>query len=161
MNFTIRSFENSDLDDVVALSVAAWEPIFVSWEKILGPELYPIAIYPDWRIGQADVVKRVCSDENNQTWVAIVDEQIVGYIVYDLDEENQTGEVQLLAVHPDDQNDGVGAALNELALAKMQEAGMKLAVVGTGGDEGHAPARRSYEKAGYTGLPQVRYYKKL
>ena len=38
---------------------------------------------------------------------------------------------------------------------------MKLAVVGTGGDEGHAPARRSYEKAGYTGLPLVRYYQEL
>jgi hypothetical protein len=38
---------------------------------------------------------------------------------------------------------------------------MQLAVVGTGGDEGHAPARRSYEKAGYTGLPLMRYYKAL
>ncbi len=161
MSFTIRPFEKSDLDDVVTLSVAAWEPIFVSWQKILGPELYPIAIYPDWRIGQANVVRRIFGDENNQTWVATVDEQIIGYIVYNLNEDKQTGEVQLLAVHPDDQNDGVGTALNELALEKMQEAGMKLAVVGTGGDEGHAPARRSYEKAGYTGLPQVRYYKKL
>lgn len=38
---------------------------------------------------------------------------------------------------------------------------MKLAIVGTGGDPGHAPARRSYEKAGYIGLPIVRYYKDL
>ena len=146
---------------MVALSVAAWEPVFVAWEKILGPELYPIAIYPDWRIGQADVVRRVCSDEKNRTWVGAVDGQVVGYVVYDLNQESQTGEVQLLAVHPDYQNDGIGTALNELALEKMVEAGMNLAVVGTGGDEGHAPARRSYEKAGYTGLPLVRYYKKL
>ena len=54
MNYQIRPFEESDLNDVVALSVVAWEPVFVAWEKILGPELYPIAIYPDWRIGQAD-----------------------------------------------------------------------------------------------------------
>ena len=39
--------------------------------------------------------------------------------------------------------------------------GIHLAVVGTGGDPGHAPARRSYEKAGYTGLPLVRYYHDL
>jgi hypothetical protein len=43
----------------------------------------------------------------------------------------------------------------------MKQAGMRLAVVGTGGEDGHAPARRSYEKAGYTGLPLVRYYKKI
>ena len=38
---------------------------------------------------------------------------------------------------------------------------VELVEVGTGGDEGHAPARRSYEKAGYTPLPLVRYYKRL
>jgi hypothetical protein len=43
----------------------------------------------------------------------------------------------------------------------MKENGMKLAVVGTGGDPGHAPARRAYEKAGYTAMPAVRYYKEL
>lgn len=48
-----------------------------------------------------------------------------------------------------------------MALQKLKEGGMKLAMVGTGGDEGHAFARRSYEKAGDTGLPLVRYYKEL
>jgi len=38
---------------------------------------------------------------------------------------------------------------------------MKLAVVSTGGDESHVPARRSYEKAGYTALPLVKYYRDL
>jgi ribosomal protein S18 acetylase RimI-like enzyme len=161
MTYTIRRFEEDDLDDLVTLSVAAWEPVFVAWEQILGPELYPVAIYADWRVGQADVVRRICSEPKNITWVSVVDGNTVGFVVYDLNHESKTGEVQLLAVHPDHQNDGLGTALNELALEKMSEAGMKLAVVGTGGDEGHAPARRSYEKAGYTGLPLVRYYRKL
>lgn len=43
----------------------------------------------------------------------------------------------------------------------MKARGATLTVVGAGGEEGHAPARRSYEKAGYTGLPLVRYYKAL
>lgn len=59
--------------------------MFTAWQCILGAELYPVAIYPDY------------------------------------------------------QNHGIG----------------------TGGDEGHAPARASYEKAGYTGLPLVRYYQAL
>ncbi len=73
----------------------------------------------------------------------------------------KAGEVQLLAVHPDYQNLGIGTELNSFALIKMSEYGMKMAVVGTGGDAAHAPARRSYEKAGYTALPLVRYYKDL
>jgi hypothetical protein len=51
--------------------------------------------------------------------------------------------------------------LNNFALEKMKESDMEMAVVSTGGDPSHAPARRSYEKAGYTALPLVRYYKAL
>jgi hypothetical protein len=43
----------------------------------------------------------------------------------------------------------------------MRSAGMRLAMIGTGGDPGHAPARRTYEKAGYTPLPAVNYFKAL
>ena len=82
-------------------------------------------------------------------------------MAYEINDDNQIGEIQLLAVHPDSQNDGVGTELNIFALKKLKEAGMTLAVVGTGGDEGHAPARRPYEKAGYTALPLVRYYREL
>jgi N-acetylglutamate synthase-like GNAT family acetyltransferase len=96
-----------------------------------------------------------------EVWVAEQDGTVVGYIAYELHDNDKSGEVMLLAVHPDYQNDGIGTALNEFALDKMREAGMRLAVVGTGGDASHAPARRSYEKAGYTGLPLVRYYQKL
>ena len=70
-------------------------------------------------------------------------------------------EVMLLAIHPEYQNRGIGIELNNWALERMKESGMKMAVVGTGGDPSHALARRSYEKAGYTPLPLVRYYKDL
>jgi GNAT superfamily N-acetyltransferase len=69
--------------------------------------------------------------------------------------------VQLLAVHPAHQNLGIATLLNNVALQEMKARGMKLAVVGTGGDPGHAPARAAYEKIGYTALPLVRYYKAL
>lgn len=157
----IRPYTEADLEAIVDLSLLAWDPVFTAWQQILGPELYPIAIYPDWRKSQKEVVERYCQDEVNNTWVAVVDDNVVGFVAYNLNMESKTGEVQLLAVHPDHQNQGIGTELNLFAIDKMVEAGMKLAVVGTGGDEGHAPARRSYEKAGYIGLPLVRYYQAL
>ena len=66
-----------------------------------------------------------------------------------------------LAVHPDHQGLGIGTELNNRALEEMKAAGILMVEVGTGGDESHAPARRSYEKAGYTSLPLVRHYKHL
>ena len=161
MNSQIRPFNTGDMNDIVQLSLLAWEPVFIAWEQILGPKLYPIAIYPDWRKSQKEAVEKVCHDEKTTTWLAEVDGQVVGFVAYELNDHDKTGEVQMLAVHPEYQNHGIGTELNIFALQKMKESGMKLAAVGTGGDEGHAPARRSYEKAGYTGLPLVRYYKAL
>ncbi len=161
MNLHIRPYSEGDLEDIVELSLLAWEPVFTVWQEILGPKLYPIAIYPDWRKSQKEVVEKGCTDEKVNTWVAIVDGNVVGFVAYELDEKSKTGEIRLIAVHPEHQNHGIGTELNTFALQKLKDGGMKLAVVATGGDKGHAPARRSYEKAGFTGLPLVRYYKEL
>jgi GNAT superfamily N-acetyltransferase len=157
----IRLFEPSDLNGIVQLSLLAWEPVFRAWQQILGPRIFPIAIFPDWRKSQKEVVEKICTDPNNFTWVADIDGTVVGFIVYKLNGSTKIGEVELLAVHPDYQNGGIGTELNFFALDMLKEGGMILAYVGTGGDEGHAPARRSYEKAGYIGLPAVHYYKEL
>jgi GNAT superfamily N-acetyltransferase len=157
----IRAYDERDLDAIVELSLLAWERVFVSFRQVLGSEIYA-RIYPDWRKSQSEVVESICRDvESYYTLVAEVDGMVAGFLVYELREESATGEVQLLAVHPHYQNGGIGTALNLRALDKMKSAGMRMAEVGTGGEEGHAPARRSYEKAGYTPLPLVRYYKAL
>jgi GNAT superfamily N-acetyltransferase len=161
MDVQIRPYTLADHDAVIQLSILAWEPVFLAWQRILGPDLYPIAIYPDWRIGQSEVVEKVIAIEHMHTWVADVEGVVAGFVCYECNDESKVGEVQLLAVHPGYQNHGIGTQLNLFALQKLKEGGMQLAVVGTGGDEGHAPARRAYEKAGYTGLPLMRYYKAL
>jgi GNAT superfamily N-acetyltransferase len=155
----IRAFVDGDLTDVVELSLLAWEPVFESMEKVLGPRIFPL-IWPDWRKSQAEGVEGACgATDKYHTLVAELDGRVVGFITYEL--KGETGEVVLLAVHPEFQKRGIATAFNQAALDEMKAAGMKMAVAETGGDEGHAPARRAYEKAGYTGLPLVRYFKDL
>ena len=161
MNLTIRPLSGRDVEALEELAVLAWEPVFASFQHILGTEIYPI-LYPDWHQQQRDTVSKTCADGSGFTvLVAEVDNVVTGFIAYSVNLEEQSGEVELLAVHPDYQNHGIGTALNVHVLEQMKASGVHLAVVGTGGDPGHAPARRSYEKAGYTGLPLVRYYKAL
>ncbi|HZO87958.1 MAG TPA: GNAT family N-acetyltransferase [Chthonomonadaceae bacterium] len=161
MNWHIRRMRNPDVEEIMQLSLLAWEPVFASFEQILGSEIYPI-VYPDWRGSQRKAIEDVCREpENTLVWVAEREEQVVGFVAYELNHTEEKGEVQLLAVHPDHQNLGIGTALSDFALQKMIEAGMKLAIVRTGGDPSHAPARRAYEKSGYTGIPSVIYFKKL
>lgn len=161
MPVQIRPASDNDTEALVRLSLLAWTPVFASFRQILGSAIYTL-IYPDWQKQQREVVEEVCADgEKTNVWVAEVNGIVVGFIAYRLNIGDKTGEVWLLAVHPAYQNRGIGTDLNIFALEKMKERGMKLAVVGTGGDDGHAPARRSYEKAGYTALPLVRYYQEI
>jgi ribosomal protein S18 acetylase RimI-like enzyme len=160
MCYRIRALRKDDVPELVQWSLLTFAPIFRSFERILGPDVFPI-VYPDWRKSQSEGVESVCTSEKMEVWVAEQGGKPVGYIAYELNEKERSAEVMLLAVHPEYQNNGIGTALNEYALDKMREAGIRLVVVGTGGDTSHAPARRSYEKAGYTGLPLVRYYQKL
>jgi GNAT superfamily N-acetyltransferase len=67
----------------------------------------------------------------------------------------------MIAVDPGHQNEGIGLDLVNFAIDRMTERGVRLAELGTGGDPGHAAARHVYEKAGFTPLPLVRYYKAL
>jgi ribosomal protein S18 acetylase RimI-like enzyme len=160
MNYQIRPFSKSDLNDLLQITLLAFEPAVISFEKILGPKIYPI-VYPDWHKSQREWVEQLCNNQKTTVLVAEVDGATAGFLVYELYARDLTGEVQFLAVHPAYQNQGIAAALNAVALQQMKVSGMKLALVNTGGDESHAPARKTYEKAGYTALPLTRFYKDL
>jgi len=159
MDAHFRPVDANDIEDLVVLSLLAWEPVFSSFRHILGHSIYTL-IWPDWKKGQRKAIEGVCKDEKTHVWVAELDGAVIGFVAYEL-YKDKVGEVQLLAVHPDHQNRGIGTQLNNLALRRMKESGIKMAKVETGGDTSHAPARKSYEKAGYTGLPLVRYFKDL
>ncbi|MEJ7839852.1 MAG: GNAT family N-acetyltransferase [Thermomicrobiales bacterium] len=156
----LRQIVPSDLDAIIRLSLLAWEPVFDSFRRVLGEDIF-LQIYPDWPRDQERAVRGQCTNASSVTWLAETDLVVTGFVSWEVNEVSKIGEVHMLAVHPDHQRQGIGGRLNELALVAFKDAGMTLAVVGTGGDPGHAPARRSYERAGYTALPIVRYYKTL
>ena len=107
MNLSIRPMSDDDLEAIVALSLLAWAPVFHSFEQLLGSEIYSL-IYPDWHKSQSEGVTSVCQDEKMNVWVAKVDNLVVGFIAYILDHDKKEGEVYMLAVHPDYQNQEIG-----------------------------------------------------
>mgnify|MGYP006304558675 CR=1 FL=1 len=156
---TIRPYHAADSKAVVALALRAWEPIFGSIKQALEPAVYR-AFYPDgWRPSQKAAVKTSLAEHN--VWVAERDGAPIGFVSVVLHREDSIGEIHMVAVDPDHQRDGVGTALNAFALEWIEDAGMAVAMVETGGDPGHAAARRTYEKAGFKVFPIARYFKKL
>ena len=129
--------------------------------QVMGDEIFDLHYRPDWQTSQRRDVEEVLADEKTTVWVAEEDGAVVGFAAAILHPAELMGEVRMVAVDPDHQNHGLGTELTDVATDSMQAAGMTHAVVSTGGDHGHAPARRIYEKAGYTPFPGVNYFKAL
>ena len=157
----IAPYDPHYLDAVVRLSLRAWEPVFESIQKAMDADVYQ-TFYPEsWRTSQQKAVEDVCSADDTHVWIAIDAGTAVGFVAVKLHSDDSMGEVYMIAVDPSFQGRGIGSALMEFALEWMTEAGMSIAMVDTGGDPGHAPARRTYEKVGFRLLPIARYFKKL
>lgn len=162
----VRPLRDADRGAVVELGLRAWAPVFASFEQVLGPAIYR-RIYPDWAAQQRAAIEESIAQAGAEAWVADArfgDEQTrpAGFMTLALHGEDygepMSGEIEMIAVDPAFQRQGIAAALIAHAVQRFRDTGRRLAVIATGGDPGHAPARAAYEAAGFTALPQVRYY---
>jgi ribosomal protein S18 acetylase RimI-like enzyme len=158
----IRRLADADVEAVVELSLDAWEPVFAGVEAELGSVVYRM-LFPDWRSAQAREVEAVCRSPGQEVWVAVEAGRPVGFVAVRSVEEDaaRADEIDMVAVDPRCQRAGVGAALVRHALEEIRSSGVGLAVLGTGGDPGHAPARALYESLGFRPYRHVRYDKAL
>ena len=157
----IQPYDPHHLNAVICLSLRAWAPVFDAIQEAMNADMYR-AFYPDnWRVSQQKAVEDVCAAEDTNVWVAVDAGSTVGFVAVKLHSEDSMGEIYMVAVDPDFQGHGIGSALIEFALDWMKDAGMSVAMVETGGDPGHAPARYTYEKVGFELWPVARYFKKL
>jgi ribosomal protein S18 acetylase RimI-like enzyme len=161
VDIPIRTLDESDHEPVVALSLRAWAPVFASMEVVLGPSGVFDRFYPDWLVAQRAAVLAACTDPAMSTWVADVDGAVAGFVAVRLDAAERLGEIHMVAVDPGHQRRGIGSALTACAIDRMRDAGMSVAMVETGGDPGHGPARRTYQRAGFTEMPVARYFMAL
>ena len=156
----IEPYAADQREAVIRLALRAWEPVFTSLQSVMDVEVYR-AFYPDWRESQHNAVADVCAAADMNVWIARDAGSTVGFVAVKLHVDDSMGEIYMVAVDPAAQGAGVGTVLTQFALDWMKAAGMTVAMVETGGDPGHAPARRTYEKAGFALLPIARYFKKL
>ena len=159
---TIRPFKPDDLPALHEIRDAAFKPVFQSFRSIVGKEIAAVAL-ANAEKEQGEFFEKMCTaDSKHKMFVAEIGERVVGFCSVSFDDDLKVGEIDLAAVHPDHDGKGVGAIMFDHGLKLMREAGMRVAMVGTGGDESHAPARRAYEKAGFrVGIPSVYLYRTL
>jgi ribosomal protein S18 acetylase RimI-like enzyme len=157
----IEPYKPEQADAVARLSLRAWAPVFDSMAKAFPPYLYRAFWPAGWHAGQDKAVRDVCASPDMKVWVAVESGAVAGFVALRFHTADKLGEIYMIAVDPEFQRRGIALALTEFAVARMKEAGMVVAMVETGSDPGHAPARAAYEKAGFGLLPVARYFKQL
>lgn len=161
MPVEVVPFEPRHHEEVLALSLRAWEPVFAQMREAVLPFAYD-AFYPKgWEVRQSHDIEAFLRDEGRMTWVAMDGPAVAGWIGLRLHPDDGMGEVYILAVDPERQRKGIANTLLAFAMGHFRAAGAKMLMVETGGDPGHAPSRAAYEQAGFERWPVARYFRKL
>ena len=161
MTITIEPYSPEQRDAVLSLSMRAWAPVFADLEPAVAPYVYK-AFYPDgWQARQSSDIESFLDSHGDDVWVALDEGQIVGWVGVRLHHEDTMGEIYILAVDPVAQKSGAARVLIESAFEHMRSANMKIVMVETGDDPGHAASRATYEKLGFERWPVARYFREL
>lgn len=156
----IREYKNTDKEVLKDITLRAWKPVFEGLEKSISPDIYEIFV-PDWQAEQMRSLNTVCDNESIDMIVAEIDERVVGFSAVSYHPEDFLGQVYMIGVDPQIQQQGIGTALMQESLKMIKQKGFALAMVETGGDPGHASARATYEKMGFERCEVARYLKRI
>lgn len=157
----IVPYDSTRRGDVLAVTLAAWTPVFAKTISEVPRFVYD-AFYPKgWQARQSADVTDLLASEPQNIWLALEGDVLAGFVGIRVHPEDRMGEIYILAVSPDRQRQGIGRMLMEHAEAIIRAAGMTMMMVETIDDTGHEPARRTYEAAHYVRWPVARYFKDL
>ena len=157
----IIAYSPDHLEHVLEISRRAWSPVFPLMQEDIPAYVFG-AFYPrGWLERQMADVKATCSDSETEIWLSLTGDVPSGFLGLRIHREDSMGEIYIIAVDPSYQRRGVGKALMAFAFDRIRAQGLAMAMVETGGDRGHAPARAAYESVGFEQYPVARYFRKL
>ena len=158
--YCFRQVAEGDIEQACDIARRAWGRIHTSFRQIMGAQMHD-ALCANWEEKKAAQVRGHW--ERHPEWFYVVEavkaKSVVAFITFRVDPEKSLGTIGNNAVAPEGQGQGIGTAMYARVLNLFRRQGLKYASVGTGLDEGHAPARRAYEKAGFDiAQEDVTYY---
>jgi ribosomal protein S18 acetylase RimI-like enzyme len=159
----IRELEPRDHERLVEIALAAWAPVYASFKRILGAELFAMR-HPDWQEEKKGHILLACKPDSPGTVLVAERENVVlGFVsFYPNVPRHGMAAIGNNAVHPDYQRQGIAHLMYQEVFRRLREQGIDFVTVRTGGDPSHLPAQRAYEKAGFDiALTEVEYFRHL
>lgn len=155
---TTRPATEADLEQIIAIARRIWT---MGMTKRL-EDAFGVQGGKPWDEWTARDIGGAVAARLDTCLVAEVEGQVAGWVTWSVNRERNQGQIGYNGVAPEFRGLGIGTTLVRMAIEKLREAGVPLAIVITGLDDGHAPARRVYEKCGFKPFHQsVTYVMKL
>ncbi len=153
----VRYARESDTDALVAISMEQWAVIYMEYRKELGDTLYETTHKDNLKKKETAIRTSVA---NGYCLVAECEDEVCGFCTYRTD--GTVGIISNNAVSSAYKGNGIAGKLYDRVFEILRERGCIAVKVTTGLDDVHMPARRAYEKAGFSkGLEQITYFKML
>ncbi|KAA2235911.1 GNAT family N-acetyltransferase [Salinarimonas soli] len=161
MGLRIAAFAPQHEANVLALSMRSWAPVFEKLRPVVQPCVYE-TFYPDgWQVRQAADIRQFLAIARQNTWLAVDGDAVLGRVGIRLHPADRMGEIHIIAVDLAHQRRGIASALMNHAMMQMRGTGMRIVMVETGDDPGHAGSRATYERAGFQRWPVACYFLEL
>jgi ribosomal protein S18 acetylase RimI-like enzyme len=158
----IRAYRTEDLPVVMDIANRAWRQIRKISREALGDRISDLLRPLGDEFSKGEEIRRQALADPEHFWVCEEDSKVVGFITFAIDEQHQGGEILNNAADPDCGIKGIGQQMYKAVLEYFRQKGLKFVKVTTGLDEGHAGARKAYERAGFDrSLQYVTYYQEL
>ncbi len=155
---SIRAFAPADLPVIVDIGNRAWKEIKKMTRDSLGDRLADRFNPEGDSVTKGREIESFAASTPENIFICEEDNRIVGFITFVL-APGGVGVIGNNAVDPECGLKGIGQQMYRAVLEHFRKNGMKTARVTTGLDYAHTPARRAYERAGFSRkLESVTYY---
>jgi ribosomal protein S18 acetylase RimI-like enzyme len=150
---TLRPFRETDCPAIHRITAACFEQVSV---HAIAQRKYGPLRGTSWQERKLSDVDADLEDHPEGVFVAVEDEQVVGFVTTRADERTGIGHILNVAVDPSRQGEGLGAALIRQALDYFAEQGMTHAKIET--LVGNAAGEHLYPKLGFEELTRQIHY---
>ena len=150
-----RAIKDEDFEQITEIIGRIWN-IGVDYEreqmfgKVNGKS------WDEWKVPEQIKFLKTHRD----TAVVQVDDsdKVIGFASWIIHRSRNIGEVTANGIHPGYTGKGLGSRQLQYVLERLRESGVDLIEVSTGLNDGHIPARKMYEKAGFKPLFSTVHY---
>lgn len=156
----MREYRSEDLEAVMSIANAGWKEIRKMSRQEWGDKIADLINPAGDDVSKGLQVKEQIESGIYHIAVCEHEGEIVGFITTHTD--GIFGEICNNAAKAGTGLKGIGQTMYKYALDRFRSEGVKVAQVTTGLDYAHAPARKAYERAGFSRhLDSVTYYMDL